>query len=205
MKKISKVVPVYFNEENLPEIITKLLELKNNIPDYELELIFVDDGSKDRSLEILLNFKEKNSSIIKVVKLTRNFGSMNAILAGINVASGDCIGVIAADLQDPPELFIDMVKKWEKGSKAVLAVREDREDSIISKVAANLFYRLLQKYALKNYPKGDFDFFLIDKQIANNIKSISEKNSNIMNLLFWLGYKHETISYVRKKREKGKI
>jgi glycosyltransferase involved in cell wall biosynthesis len=204
MKKFSIIIPVYFNELNLPETIPKLLALKNNIEGYQLELVFVDDGSGDKSLDILLDFKKKYSDIIKVVKLTRNFGSMSAIQAGMSIVTGDCIGVIAADLQDPPELFIDMIKKWENGNKAVLAVREDRKDPKLSKFTANLFYRLLKKYALNNYPKGGFDFFLIDKQIANNIKNINEKNSNIMNLIFWLGFEYDTISYVRKKREKGK-
>jgi len=204
MGKVSIIVPVYFNEDNLRDTIPQLLDLQNKIENHDLELIFVDDGSKDRSLEILLEFKEKNPDIIKIVKLTRNFGSMSAIQAGINVSSGDCVGVIAADLQDPPELFIDMVKQWEKGNKAIFAVRKDRKDPKVSKIGANLFYKILQKYALPNYPKGGFDFFLIDKQIVNEIKNINEKNSNIMNLIFWLGYEYVTIPYVRKKREVGK-
>ncbi len=204
MGKVSIIVPVYFNEDNLRDTVPQLLDLQNKIKNHNLELIFVDDGSKDRSLDILLEFKEKNPDIIKIIKLTRNFGSMSAIQAGINVSSGDCVGVIAADLQDPPELFIDMIKHWENGNKVILAVRKDREDPKVSKILANLFYKILQKYALPNYPKGGFDFFLIDKKIVNEIRDINEKNSNIMNLIFWLGYEYVTIPYVRKKREAGK-
>ena len=204
MKKISIIIPVYFNEQNLPDSIPRLLDLKNKLVDYELELIFVDDGSKDKSLGILLSFRDKNPDNIRIIKLTRNFGSMSAIQAGLSVAKGDCVGVIAADLQDPPELFIEMIKHWEKGIKAVFAVRQNRQDTFLSKTMANLFYSLFRKFALPSYPKGGFDFLLVDKDIVENINKIKEKNTNIFTLIFWLGYNYVTIPYTRASREKGK-
>jgi len=128
MKKISIVVPVYYNELNLPDTIPQLLGLAEILSDYRLELVFVDDGSGDRSLEILLDFQARYPDTIKVIKLTRNFGSMAAIQAGFTVASGDCVGMIPADLQDPPELFHEMIGYWEKGIKAIFAIRQDREE-----------------------------------------------------------------------------
>jgi len=204
MKKISIIIPIYFNEENLPETIPRLLGLKEKLHDYDLELIFVDDGSKDKSLEILLEHKKKYHSIIKIIKLSRNFGSMAAIQAGLKLSSGDCVGVISADLQDEPELFVDMIKHWEKGTKAVFAVRKDRKDSSQSKISSRIYYHLIRKYALPDFPTGGFDFFLIDKQVVNELNKIQEKNTNVMNLLFWLGYDYVTIPYVRQKRKKGK-
>jgi len=203
MKKVSIVVPV-FNEPNLPDMISRLLALKDKIPDNEFEFIFVDDGSKDNSLENLLKFREKFPKEIKVVKLSRNFGTMAARQAGLIVSKGDCVGIISADLQDPPELFEDMIKSWQKGNKAVIAVRKERHDSLPSKVASKIYYHLIRKYAISDFPKGGFDFFLIDRQIVNEINKIYEKNSNIMNLLFWLGYDYVSIPYERQKRKKGK-
>jgi polyisoprenyl-phosphate glycosyltransferase len=204
MKIFSIVIPVYYNELNLPDTIPQLLGLARELADYHLELVFVDDGSGDHSLDVLLDFQSQFPEIIKVVKLTRNFGSMAAIQAGLTVAKGDCIGMIAADLQDPPELFLDMVKHWEQGNKAVFAVREDREDPVMQKMLSNGYYSLIRKFAIHNYPNGGFDFFLIDRQVANQVNQIREKNTNLMALIFWLGFKPILIPYIRRNRKKGK-
>src|SRR5690606_22094057 len=131
MKKISIVIPVYYNESNLADTVPQLLALEEKFPGYSLELVFVDDGSGDRSLDLLLDYRSRSLDKIKVVKLTRNFGSMSAIQAGFTVATGDCVGMISADLQDPPDLFVEMLGYWEKGSKAVFAIRQDREESFL--------------------------------------------------------------------------
>jgi polyisoprenyl-phosphate glycosyltransferase len=141
---------------------------------------------------------------ILIVKLTRNFGAFAAIQAGFTKATGDCVGVVMADLQDPPELFLEMIKNWEKGIKAVFAVRGERDDPKLSKFISNTYYSLFRRFAISNYPKGGFDFVLIDRQVVNDINRIHEKNTNIMSLIYWLGYSYVTIPYVRKKREKGK-
>lgn len=204
MKTFSIVVPVYYNELNLPDTIPQLLDLAKQLPNYCLELVFVDDGSGDHSLEILRDFQSRFPEEIKVVKLTRNFGSMAAIQAGLTVATGDCVGMIAADLQDPPELFLDMVKHWEQGNKAVFAVRQDREEPAMQKMFSNSYYALIRKFALQNYPNGGFDFFLIDRQVVNQVNQIREKNTNLMALIFWLGFKPILIPYIRRNRKKGK-
>lgn len=201
---ISIVVPVYFNEPNLPDTIPQLLSLANELPDYNLELIFVDDGSQDRSLEILLDAQKRFSRQIKVVKLTRNFGTMAALQAGLTVATGNCVGVIAADLQDPPELFVDMIRHWEEGVKAIFAVRSDREEPFLQKTFSNLYYAMISRFAVPGYPAGGFDFFLVDRQVIDEVNKIHEKNTNLMTLVFWLGYQAVLIPYVRRKRTKGK-
>jgi len=204
MKTVSIIVPVYFNELNLPETIPQLLNLKDKLQNYLLEIIFVDDGSKDKSLEILLDYQKKYSDIIRVIKLTRNFGTMAAIQAGLKVAKGDCVGAISADLQDPPELFIQMVKRWELGTKAVFAIRDKRNDPPIQKLFAKIFYVWIRKFALPDFPKGGFDFYLIDRDIVNELNKIDEKNTNLMNLIFWYGFDYVLLPYTRKARKKGK-
>lgn len=204
MKCISVVIPVYFNEQNLIETVPQLLDLFKMIPDYKFELVFVDDGSEDHSLDILLDYQSKFPEIIKVIKLSRNFGSMAAIEAGFSIASGDCIGMITADLQDPPELFLEMIHHWEQGNKVIFAVRQGREDPIIQKIFSNIYYAMIRKFAIRNYPSGGFDFLLADRQVIEEVIQIHEKNTNIMTLIFWLGFKPILIPYIRRSRKKGK-
>lgn len=204
MKKFSIVVPIYHNELNIPYTIPELKKVSTDLEkEYEVEFIFVNDGSKDGSLRLLIVEAQKDKRI-KVVNLSRNFGSMAAIQAGIAEASGDCVGIITADLQDPPELFKKMIEKWEYGKKVVMAVRKDREDSLLQKIFAGSFYYLMSRYALPGYPSGGFDFVLIDKKVARDITEMTEKNTNIMNLIYWLGYEKEYIRYVRRERKHGK-
>lgn len=202
-KKISIVIPVYFNELDLPYSVPELLKLASDLKNYDVELIFVDDGSGDNSLDLLLDIKKKHK-LIKIIKLSRNFGSMIAVQAGIRHASGDCIGIIAADLQDPPKLFLNMIEKWENGYKVILAIREDREESKIQKTMAALYYFILRKIAFPDYPDGGFDFVLFDRQIAEELKMYSGKNTNIMSLIFSLGHKRYCIPYTRGMRKFGK-
>jgi dolichol-phosphate mannosyltransferase len=202
-KVFSIVVPIYFNELNIPHTVPRLIGLQEQLNDYNLELIFVDDGSKDSSLQLLLEEKKKDSRI-KVIRLSKNFGSMSAIQAGLKYAKGDCVGIISADLQDPPELFIDMIQSWEKGNKVVIAARADREESMSQKMFANTYYYLMDKFAIKGYPKGGFDFVLVDKQVVQEVLDIGEKNTNVMSLIYWLGHDRESFSYTRQERKLGK-
>nr|WP_154984680.1 glycosyltransferase family 2 protein [Paenibacillus xylanexedens] len=201
--KFSIVVPIYYNELNIPYTVPRLQKLQNLMPECDLEFVFVDDGSKDKSLELLLEAKNRDSRI-KVVKLSRNFGSMSAIQAGLGYTTGDCVGIIAADLQDPPELFREMLDHWKVGKKIILGTRADREESFFQKLFSNTYYYLLEKLALKGYPKGGFDFLLIDQQVVQEVTQIKEKNTNIMSLIFWLGHDQVQIPYVRQERKLGK-
>ena len=202
MRKFSIVVPV-FNEPGLSAAVPRLLALAGKLSDYELELVFVDDGSHDNSLEVLLTFQKSQPKHIRVVTLTRNFGSMSAVQAGLSVASGDCVGALAADMQDPPELFLQMIPHWEKGVKAVFAVRADREDSRVQKLFSGAYYFLMRKFAIKDYPDGGFDCFLLDRQVVGELNRINEKNTHLMSLIFWLGHHHVMIPYVRVRRTQG--
>lgn len=203
MNRLSIVIPVYYNEQNIPFLYEKLEEAIIRNPNYEHELIFVDDGSGDRSYEELLKLQQLHVNI-KLIKLSRNFGSHTAVLAGLSYASGDCATVISADLQDPPEIINQMFEKWQEGNKVVLAVREDREESFTQKLFSNSYYKLMRKYALPNMPEGGFDCFLIDRKIIDILKSIEEKNTTLMGQILWTGFKTERIYYVRREREIGK-
>ncbi|HCT29684.1 MAG TPA: glycosyltransferase [Bacteroidales bacterium] len=205
MPKISFIIPCYYNEKNI--LITKeeLINNENLFPkNLSFEYILVDDGSKDKTLEELLKFKNEFPDKVKVIKLSGNFGSYNAILAGMNFASGDCNVILAADLQDPPDLIPKMYEYWTKGIKFVIANRQNREESFIHKLFSNTYHYLIRKFALKDVPTGGFDLVLFDKQLREDIVKINEKNTNQIYLLSWLKYDYVSVAYTRRKREIGK-
>ncbi|MES2559962.1 MAG: glycosyltransferase family 2 protein [Bacteroidota bacterium] len=205
MPKLSIIIPCYHNEHNIPVTSRALIANESLFPaDISFEYVMVDDGSKDNTFEALKQFKNEYPSKVKLVKLSGNFGSYNAIQAGMKYATGDCNIVIAADLQDPPELMVKMVEYWKKGVKLVLANREDREDPFFSKLFANQYQKLIRKYALPNLPKGGFDFCLFDQQLREQVVALEEKNTNSLYLLVWLQYDYVSIPYQRKERSIGK-
>ncbi len=204
MKKFSLIVPFYYNEKNikstLNELYSVLKQISNN---FEVELIFIDDGSKDSTWD-LLNQEISDEFDHKLIKLSKNFGSHSAILAGLSVSEGDAVGLITSDLQDPPELFLEMLKHWQEGFQAVLAVRKARSDGIFQILFSNLYYRLLNKFSNANMPLGGFDFFVIDKKVAGLLVDMSEKNSSITCQISWAGFNKKIIYYQREKRKIGK-
>lgn len=204
MKTFSLVVPCYYNEPNLPDTVPALLGLRDLLPGYRLELVFVDDGSGDRTLEGLLAWQREHPDVIRVVKLSRNFGAIPAAQAGFAVCTGDCVGMTAADLQDPPELFVQMVRHWEQGIKAVYAVRADRDEPLSQRAFSRVYHHLMRRFALAGYPEGGFDTFLADRQLIDELVRMREKNTSITSLVFWMGYAHVTIPYTRRKRTKGR-
>ena len=203
MKKISIIVPVYYNQDNLLPLYADLKEKILSKINIEYELIFVDDGSKDKSYEVMKNLAKLDENI-KTIRLSRNFGEHSALLAGLSQCTGDCAVRKAADLQEPSEVILDMMKKYEEGNKVVLAVRADREEPITQKAFSNLYAFLMRKLALHNMPKGGFDTFLIDSQIIDLLVKMQEKNTSLMSQILWAGFETATVPYIRKKREIGK-
>lgn len=167
-----------------------------------LELIFVDDGSGDGSLQELLKIKATRPET-KVVKLTRNFGALHAYKAGLSQVTGDCFTAISADLQDPPELILQMFIKWRTGSKYILCHRQERQDPFTTRLFARVYYFLLRLFVISDYPPGGFDLTLMDKQFLPFLCK-SGKNINTFLFSFWLGYKPEVIPYKREHRKFGK-
>ena len=206
MKKLSIVVPVYYNEENLLSLYTDLKEkVLDILPKYELdyELIFVDDGSKDNSFKIIKELTKLDNKIVPV-KLSRNFGEHAAILAGLTKSTGNFAVRKAADLQEPSTLIIDMIEKYNQGNKVVLATRADREEPLVQRAFSSLYAFMMRKFALPNMPKGGFDSFLIDRDVINVLVEMQEKNTSLMSQILWSGFKTDTVPYTRLKREAGK-
>lgn len=204
MKKFSLIIPIYQNELNLHTTIPKVIDFFSKLNNYDKELICVNDGSSDNSFEILKEYQKKYPDIIKVINFTKNFGQVYAWEAGIKHATGNVLGIISADLQDPVELFSEMLTDWEDGYKVVIGVRKTREDGFIQSNISNLFHFLIHKYANPNHPRGGSDFFLFDRKVADLINLIDEKNSNTIMLITSLGFKTKKIFYERRKREAGK-
>ena len=207
MKKISIIVPVYYNQDNLLPLYADLKEkvfnkLKENT-NTEYELIMVDDGSKDNSYKVMQDLAKIDSNI-KIIHLSRNYGEHAAILAGLSQCTGDCAVRKAADLQEPSEMILDMMKKYDEGYKVVLATRADREEPIVQKAFSNLYAFLMRKLALHNMPKGGFDSFLIDRQVIDFLVKMQESNRSLMSQILWAGFETATVPYIRKKREIGK-
>jgi len=201
-KIFSIVIPIFRSELNIPQVLPKLKQLQEMLPDYALEVIFVDDGSPDNSFKLLLDAREKDPAI-KLIKFSRNFGVPSGARAGLYYATGDCATFIAPDLQDPPELLVDMLKRWENGKKVVIAVREDREEPLSQKIVSNFFHFLMSKTTFKDYPKGGADLMVLDRDVLDQLNRIGERNTNLLGLVLWLGYEKEYIYYTRKKREHG--
>ncbi len=167
MKRLSVVVPVYFNQETLVDLHARISEQEQGLAGRaKLEIVYVDDGSGDDSREILRTLAASDSRI-RLVFLSRNFGSFTAILAGLHYATGDAIAIISADLQDPPEMIPIMFEKWEGGDKTVLAVRENRMDSWGARLFSKMAYVIIRRMALPTMPKGGFDFVLVDRQVRD--------------------------------------
>lgn len=204
MAKISFIIPCYYNELNIPNTSNELLKNETNFPEgTEFEYVLVDDGSKDKTLNELLQFQKKHPEKVTVVKLSRNFGAYNAILAGLSKATGDCNVVVTADLQDPIELIPNMYDYWQKGIKLVIGNRQNRKDPFFTKLFAVIFQFLIRKFALPSIPKGGFDFVLFDKQLKDQVLKIDEKNSNSLYLLVWMKHDYVNIPYIREKRDAG--
>lgn len=208
MKKMSIIVPVYYNEGSLSKLFERLVVVKQRLLEKSvgLQLIFVDDGSGDNSLNELLRLKEtikETISDVCVVKLTRNFGAVHACKAASKYVEGDCFSFLAADLQDPPELILEMVDQWLMGSKFVICRRNTRQDPWLTKQFSHLYYFLIRVLVDKNYPKGGFDMTLMDKSILPYLLN-SGKNIYTPLYIYWLGFKPTILHYDRLKREHGK-
>ena len=199
MSLVSIVVPVYHNAKSLPELAERLAALAERNRGDAFEFVFVDDGSRDDSFEVLQRLLAEDERV-RIVKLSRNFGSTPAIIAGLHAASGDAVAAIAADLQDSPELIHDMLARWREGNKVVLAVRTGRDDPGLTALLSSIFYKLFRRFAIASMPPGGFDFFLVDRQVCNLICSIGETNTYVMGLILWLGFQPVQLPYHRGPR-----
>jgi len=204
MPKLSVIVPCYYNEANIPVTMRELVANEANFSaEVSFEYVFVNDGSGDDTLGALRQAQAQYPGKVRIVNLTANVGSYNAIVAGMAHATGDCQAVITADMQDPPELMVQMYDYWLKGFKLIIGNRQDREETGLSSTFAKGFHWLMKHMAIKNIPDGGFDFVFFDRQVSQQVAAMQERNSNVFYLMVWLGYPYVNIPYVRRKREIG--
>jgi glycosyltransferase involved in cell wall biosynthesis len=198
---ISVVVPVYFNAGSLPSLAERLRAIAGSA-DFDVETLFVDDGSGDASWERIEQIAW-DWPAARGVRLTRNFGSQMAIAAGLREARGDAAAVLSADLQEPPELLPEMVAAWRRGATAVLAVRRSRPEGWTARAAAGAYYRTLRRLALSGMPSGGFDCFLIGRPAIDFLTENREIHVSLPGLLVWGGFPTTLVPYDRVAREEG--
>ena len=201
--KVSIIIPVYYNEDNLYPLYEDLKSKFIEKIDYEYEIVMVNDGSKDKSWEIMQQLAAVNDKI-KIICLSRNFGSHAAILCGLAKATGDCAVVKAADLQEPTELILEMVRSWQTGNNVVLAIREGRNEKKSQTFFSNIYYWMVRKTSFPAMPKMGFDVFLLDRKVVDVLSMLDEKNSALTLQILWSGFKTDCIYYTRLARTIGK-
>lgn len=200
----SVVVPVYRNEMNIADTVEYIYAHRDLFAEYRLELVMVNDGSPDASWEKMKELQRKYPEFLKIATLVRNFGQSAAINCGMVLSKGDVIGVISADLQDPFELFQEMLIHWRQGNKLVYAYREGREETGLSAKLSRLMHAIVRKFVNQSYPRGGFDFFLADRELVDQYLEADRIPGGMQLLLLWFGYSHVAIPYTRARRKKGK-
>lgn len=203
MKKISILVPCYNEGQTLPLLYPELKSLMDNHPSYVWEVLFVNDGSKDNTLDIIKSLRAADLRI-NYVNLTRNFGKENAMLAGFDYVSGDCMIIMDADLQDPPSLIPEMLAYWEQGYEDVYAKRANRgEESWLRKKLSLLFYKILDHSTRFDILQNVGDFRLLDRCCINALKRLRESERYTKGMFCWIGYKKKEIVFDRQNRVAG--
>ncbi len=202
MIRYSIVVPVY-NEELVVEESYKRLKQVMDSTNEPYELIFVNDGSRDKTAELVSSLCDRDKNV-RLINFSRNFGHQTAITAGMDNSSGQAVVVIDADLQDPPEVILDMIAKWKEGYDVVYGQRLKRKgETFFKKITAKLFYRLLSSMTSVDIPVDTGDFRLIDRKVCDVMSSLTEKNRYVRGLVSWVGFKQTAVTYVRDERFAG--
>lgn len=200
---ISIVVPVYNEAENIFAFYKRIVNVLENLGE-TFEIVFINDGSKDNSLDLLLTL-HKEDSRIKVIDLTRNFGKEIALSAGLDYTWGKAVIPIDADLQDPPEVIAELMAKWREGFDVVFATRAEREgESWLKKTTSRLFYRIIRMLTKIDIPEDTGDFRLMDRRVVDSLKQLRENHRFMKGLFSWVGFRQAGITYNREPRYAGK-
>ncbi len=202
MKKISYIFPIYNESGNIDLLYKTIDKLLKQHAAYEYEIIFINDGSKDNSLEKLVKIQEQDKRV-NVINLSRNFGHQLAVTAGLDYASGDAVIIMDSDLQDPPSVSFDLIKKWEEGYEVVYAQRRTRQDTYFKKLTASWYYRLLDKLADIRIPRDTGDFRLMDRKVVDELGKFRERNRFLRGLVSYVGFKQTGVLFDRDKRHSG--
>ncbi|NCO10964.1 glycosyltransferase family 2 protein [Candidatus Saccharibacteria bacterium] len=203
MKTVSILIPAYNEEESLTHLFTRLANLANKLKDYEFEFLFVNDGSKDKTLDIIQDYAEKDSRVA-YINLSRNFGKEIAMIAGLDHVKGDATVIIDADLQDPPELIPKMLHFWEEGFDDVYAKRETRDgETWLKQFTSKMYYRTLQSVTHIPIQEDTGDFRLLDRRVVEALKEFRESQRNTKAMFSWVGFHKKEILYNRDPRVAG--
>ena len=204
MKQITILIPIYNEEESLPLLKNRIRSVIEKIPEYEFDILFVNDGSKDKSLEIIKEYRSEDKRF-GYVNLARNFGKEVAMLAGLDYSKGDAVIIMDADLQDPPELIPELIHYWEEGYDDVYAQRTSREgETFLKKWTSKMYYKVLQKIAKIPVQKDTGDFRLLDRRCVNAICKLREEGRCSKSIFSWIGYNKKAVTFVREPRVAGK-
>ena len=204
MKKISIIVPAYNEEEALPYLFERLGKIMEENSNYEFEVLFINDGSKDKTLDLIKMQREKDSRIC-YVSFSRNFGKEIAMIAGLDYANGDAVIFMDADLQDPPELIPELIKYWEEGYDDVYARRKSRAgETFLKKFTSKMYYKILQKMSRVEIQVDTGDFRLLDRRCVNALRKLRESQRNTKSMFSWIGYNKKEVLYDRDARVAGK-
>ena len=204
MKKITIIIPVFNEEEALPTLYTRLNEISNMITNYELEFLFINDGSKDNSLEIIKELRSKDKRI-SYLDFSRNFGKETAMIAGMDYSTGDAVIFLDADLHDPPELIPELIRCWEQGYDEVYAKRRSRRgETLFKKFTSKMYYKVLQSLTGIEIQRDTGDFRLLDKRCVNALKKMRESQRCSKSMFSWIGYNKKEVLYDRDPRIAGK-
>ena len=202
-KKVTLVIPMYYEEKVADECYKRVKENLVKLENYNHEIIFVNDGSKDKTPEILERIANEDKNV-KVISFSRNFGHQAAVTAGLQYVTGDAIVIMDADLQDPPELIPDMLKLWEDGNEVIYGKRKSRDgESVFKLFTAKMFYKTLNALSDVEIPRDTGDFRLVDRKVVDTVNALPEHNKFLRGLFSWVGYKQAPFEYERKERFAG--
>lgn len=199
---ITYIFPIYNESGNIDLLYETMSKLLQSHINYKYELIFINDGSEDDSLEKLLSLRQKDKRI-SVINFARNFGHQIAVTAGLDYAKGDAVIIMDSDMQDPPAVSFELIKKWEEGFEVAYAQRRSRKDTFFKKFTADLFYRTLQKLADIDIPRNTGDFRLIDRKVVNELKRFKEHNRFLRGMVSYVGFKQIAVPFDRDERHSG--
>ena len=200
--ELSIIIPIYNEEKNIPLLFDRLKKVATDLA-ISYEFIFINDGSKDQSLELSRSLAQKDN-LVRYINLSRNFGHQIAVTAGIDASKGNAVVIIDADLQDPPELIIEMYQKMQEGFQVVYARRKTRAgESFLKKYTAKLFYRLLAKITSIKIPLDTGDFRIIDRKVVEVLKDMPEQQKYLRGQIAWVGFKQTYVLYDRDERFAG--
>lgn len=202
-KMLSVIVPCFNEEEVIRDTYERLIRVLGALLSLSLEIIFVDDGSRDQTLSILQEIQSKDNRI-RVLSFSRNFGHQIAVTAGLEHASGDCVALIDADLQDPPEVILEMIDMWQKGVDVAYGVRTEREgETPFKRLSARMFYRAINRISDIPIPLDTGDFRLMDRRVVKSLLSMPERDRFLRGMVAWVGFRQQPVAYKRVARLAG--